>query len=473
MLRSFSSPYLTPDDFSVPCRLRCSEESSSCDEDGRNDQTHRRQQLEQQPEEMSCTMRKWHRETLTSSKFISPHRRNSSKSQTKVNDAELILTPAFHFTQQRCLSGELSNKPIPLSKRFASFGTPEFIDQEDQAQCQNSWTNIQRQAGSKPQFKVAMTIPVNDIIKVLTRGEDDGKKQKNARKRGTSTSKKDMFLKEECRQPPTICITISSSRSYELLMESTNEQLVLMTFLKVNSTKGKVSFVAETDDEDSNGKRDNHISENSKNNSSDKRSGIVGESTQSAAAIEEFQFMAVESNPSNLTLGTAQSSAERSFDVEAFTAKRMAERLKTESLAEKLERRMHRLISSLDDLSSSFTKCACGCFGDLSVGNNTVVIEKETASRPRRNTASTVSLSDIDKLEVDPSMSTEYSTTRSAKPTVVGKITTGRARFHSGLSVESENHLLEEAPANGQNYYATQMRPSQLHPMVSVMAIDI
>lgn len=246
-----------------------------------------------------------------------------------------------------------TNTPIPLSKRFASFGTLEPIGHGDQAKRQNSWYDVQEPSVSQPQFKEETMIPVNDIIKVVIRGEDDGKKQKkNTRKKSSSTNKKDHSVKEECRRPPTICITTSASDSYELLMESANEQLVLVTFLKVNATKGNVSFVEETDGEHGHSKRDSQKKgkTSKKNNDSDKESGIVGEFSQNDAknqkGIEGYQSMVIESNPSNLT---AQSSGERSFDVEALTAKTMAERLETESMVEKVERRMYRVVSSLDD----------------------------------------------------------------------------------------------------------------------------
>ena len=247
-----------------------------------------------------------------------------------------------------------TNTPIPLSKRFASFGTPEPIDHGDQAKRQNSWYDVQEPSASQPQVKEDMTIPINDIIKVFIRREDDGKKQKkkNTRKRSSSTAKKDNSVKEECRRPPTICITTFASGSYELLMESANEQLVLITFLKANATNGNVSFVEETDGDHGHSKRDSHKKEkNSKEtDDSDKECGIVGESIQNDAkeenGMEGYQSMVIESNPSNLT---AQSSGERSFDVEALTAKTMAERLETESMVEKVERRMYRVVSSLDD----------------------------------------------------------------------------------------------------------------------------
>lgn len=49
-------------------------------------------------------------------------------------------------------------------------------------------------------------------------------------------------------------------------------------------------------------------------------------------------------NGSNSTHNTTYS-----FDVEAFTASRMSERLKSESMSEKVQRRIHRLVSSLDE----------------------------------------------------------------------------------------------------------------------------
>ena len=282
---------------------------------------------------------------------MSPLRRDSSNGKTKEDDAELIFTPCQQRDhRRRCLSGEYSkdtNTPIPLSKRFASFGTPERIDRGDQLQCQDNGSDIQPQFGSEPQFTGETTIPVKDIIKVLTRGENDGKKPKTVKKRKCSPTKKDNCMKEECRQPPSICITTNCG-SYDLLMESTNEQLVLLTFLKVNSTKGKVLFVTETDKEQSNVPQ----AEKFKTVDAIKSNGTVGESTQGAkeqADMEEYQSLVIEPNPSTVTQGTAQSSGDRSFDVEALTAKTMAERLKTDTLAEKLERRFYRLVSSLDD----------------------------------------------------------------------------------------------------------------------------
>merc|ERR1712032_68409 len=87
----------------------------------------------------------------------------------------------------------------------------------------------------------------------------------------------------------------------------------------------------------------------------------------------------------------------------------MAERLKRESISEKVERRMHRFTSSLEELSSSLNKCTWGCFGD-----STVIAEPSTSSfdknhsrsPTRRNTDSTESSSfsdDNDRRKKKPS----------------------------------------------------------------------
>jgi hypothetical protein len=128
-------------------------------------------------------------------------------------------------------------------------------------------------------------------------------------------------------------------------------------------------------------------------------------------------------------------------------------------------------------VSSSFTKCACGCFGDSTV-NNTVAVEKEmvVAPRKRRNTASTVSSTENEKLEVDPALSmadsTAFMDSSTTEPPTAGKNTFRMSpeestkplvytSLPSGLSVESEDYLVDEL-TNGDNYYATLTRPSRM-----------
>ena len=124
------------------------------------------------------------------------------------------------------------------------------------------------------------------------------------------------------------------------------------------------------------------------------------------------------------------------------------------------------------------TNCACGCFGDITL-NNTVPIEKENDSRPRKNTASTASLSDNEKADGD----TESDTTNQSidqKTKTVWKLAPEESQpdreefltfkqLPSGLSVESEDHLFDEAIANENS----SLLHSYLPPPVPVMACDV
>ena len=109
-------------------------------------------------------------------------------------------------------------------------------------------------------------------------------------------------------------------------------------------------------------------------------------------------------------------------------------------------------------VSSTFTNCACGCFGDSSV-DHTVLIEKDTAPRRRKNTASTVA-SDIDKLEVDPAISAEESTAFMDSQAPLKKTRDEllqESKMPSGLSVEHEEYLVDKVPCSRGNYYYSTM----------------
>jgi len=223
--------------------------------------------------------------------------------------------------------------------------------------------------------------------------------------------------------------------------------LVLMAFIKANAPEGKVEFVpikirkndgfgirdgggasfaaceSESGNANSNddGGAENCRNRNFENNHTSvnfnegaataDRTSTSGDGEGDGDGVvdvgynDNHQLQVIESKPSNVTHSTAATQAsQKSFDMEAFTAKRMTERLKSESLAEKIERRLHRFLSSLEELSSSFiTKCSCDFFQD---STSTVVepsanIEKQhhqykhaySIQRPRGNTASTVSSS--------------------------------------------------------------------------------
>jgi hypothetical protein len=102
-------------------------------------------------------------------------------------------------------------------------------------------------------------------------------------------------------------VTTASAGFFELTMDNSNGQLVLMAFLKANLPKNKIS---------------------------------------------DLSHLGLPRSPSNLTQNTQST---KSFDVEAFTATRMTERLQSESVAEKVQRRIHRIVTSLEE--SEYTTC--------------------------------------------------------------------------------------------------------------------
>merc|ERR1712238_123321 len=155
---------------------------------------------------------------------------------------------------------------------------------------------------------------------------------------------------------------------------------------------------------------DQNDNENNRNNNG-KNASITHNSNEKTTTTNNLDgfVRSIELNASNLTQTTQQSN--KSFDVETFTAKRMTERLKRESLSEKVERRMHRLVSSLGELSSTFTKCACGCFGDSIFTTTLTTSFDKNHSRSchcRNTTTSTVSLSDDDEHNNDNNTTTKY-----------------------------------------------------------------
>eukprot|EP00540_Astrosyne_radiata_P011434 CAMPEP_0116849720 /NCGR_PEP_ID=MMETSP0418-20121206/15742_1 /TAXON_ID=1158023 /ORGANISM="Astrosyne radiata, Strain 13vi08-1A" /LENGTH=214 /DNA_ID=CAMNT_0004481499 /DNA_START=109 /DNA_END=753 /DNA_ORIENTATION=- len=55
------------------------------------------------------------------------------------------------------------------------------------------------------------------------------------------------------------------------------------------------------------------------------------------------------------------SESDCSFDVEAFTAKKLQEKIRTEPWTEKMRRRVWRIADRLEEISETMTDCACGC----------------------------------------------------------------------------------------------------------------
>jgi hypothetical protein len=121
-------------------------------------------------------------------------------------------------------------------------------------------------------------------------------------------------------------------------------------------------------------------------------------------------------SPSSFSQHTA-STGSKSFDVEAFTASRMAERMSNESFSEKLRRKVGRVVSSFEEskfvdskrrfywfyhgwftdfcylflllllvallVSTAITECACGCSKDTAVSPAPLHTEKRDS--PPRN----------------------------------------------------------------------------------------
>jgi hypothetical protein len=102
--------------------------------------------------------------------------------------------------------------------------------------------------------------------------------------------------------PHQTTVTTVSAGYYELTMDNLNGQLVLMAFLRANLPKTKLCDLNEN--------------------------------------------LGLPRSPSNMTQTTHST---KSFDVEAFTATRMTERLQRESVAEKVQRRIHRIVTSLEE----------------------------------------------------------------------------------------------------------------------------
>jgi hypothetical protein len=102
--------------------------------------------------------------------------------------------------------------------------------------------------------------------------------------------------------PHQTTVTTVSAGYYELTMDNLNGQLVLMAFLRANLPKTKLCDLNEN--------------------------------------------LGLPRSPSNMTQTTHST---KSFDVEAFTATRMTERLQSESVAEKVQRRIHRIVTSLEE----------------------------------------------------------------------------------------------------------------------------
>lgn len=418
----FTKQYFTPDDVSVPCRAsRCEilSHSTNCKE--QNDTN--------EPEEITCTMRTWHKTSTpppstaidttsdllqnaqsSSDRNDSPSRMDSDLVPTSSSGLpELVITPQYYIPAHKMSSSlsspnifatEMVPKPDGITRRKSSpsplkgsqrctpyglndrlsFGTSPLRERCNR----NGPITRQRQ---RRQFTEKVVIPLSDIAVVHVNNEN-GKSpkmiqnnskifRKNSRRSSVAQNLEDQNNKRK------IGITTTASNSngpgwyYEFTMESMNEQLVLLTFLEVNSSSKtsakwktpKIEFVplsAVTDhrqQQQQSALRDDRDEEHSHSHTA-ATSAVNAKSKgdNSSSNAHEDALRTIETNPSNLTQSTQQSN--KSFDLEIFTAKRMKERLNRESITEKVERRMHRLTWSLEQLTNSLSKCTWGCIGD-------------------------------------------------------------------------------------------------------------
>eukprot|EP00536_Pseudo-nitzschia_multiseries_P008120 jgi/Psemu1/325073/estExt_fgenesh1_pg.C_2000025 len=429
-------------------------------------------------------MRKWHRASKSTEFLSSPRllrKRTSDRTGTgttkTADDAELILTLMTGNSvrsRHTIHNAETdANTPIPLSKRFASFGGPEVLHEHRREREQppeetetpslpgsiDHQSDVFRRHRSECRSEhphppsdalcEEWTIPVQDICTIRTYDEKPKTRKRNGSKCESSSS-----YKAEHRLRRTIGIETTTFGSFELLMESTNELLVLTTFLKINATTGNAAFVTSTAaDFDCDGTQPTTIGANhngdgaSSNDAMDSPTGAQHTGDDDDGGDDDVHAGIVP-NPSNVTHDTAQTDGDKSIDVEGFFAKRMSERLNRETLTEKVERRMHRLVSSLEELTTSLNKCVCVCFGDSTVTQDqSIAVEKERMlpPRPRRNTASTVSLSETGENNGDDPVSLRH--LREQR-----KVLMKQAQIPSGLSVEPEDYLedlvLHQSPSS-------------------------
>ena len=212
---------------------------------------------------------------------------------------ELVLTPIRRHPHHSgsnqmiygCCSGEL--EPITLSKRFASFGSANVNNHLTGvgvvgvagADNQNNNTDKQQQQQQQPQQEQPKSLGTT----VTTIPISD-------------IMVVDMYGAGESHRSN---ITTMSFGYFEFTLESRNGQDILLAFLKASVPEERVM----------DGQPYGH------------QQGFAG----------------ISSSPSQTSAST------RSFDVEAFTASRIAERVESESFSEKLRRRVVKVVSSIEE----------------------------------------------------------------------------------------------------------------------------
>mmetsp|Transcript_4241 Transcript_4241/g.10573 ORF Transcript_4241/g.10573 Transcript_4241/m.10573 type:complete len:449 (-) Transcript_4241:315-1661(-) len=355
MLRSNETCCLSADDISVRCTVqhlsKSSSSSTSISKKNDGDQNQQNQHQHISEEDMTCTMRVWQKTKQPRTRLIggvataaaaalgpkSKHERTPSKTNVETapgadNDEndherrrdiekagpELILTPNMpagllveqhhhHHQQQQqnlCCGDSFGGGDTPRM-RFSSFGSGSFDAPAVRRYSLSTGTQPRtRRIGN-------VTLLLEDILLIDVNGNSQALLLKKKEYQSLASPEKNSNSHANNDDRRIYIITISNG-VYAFTMESTNGRELLVAFLKANLPK------------------------------------------------ERFSDQGISRTPSNGTHDTSHSN--RSFDVEAFTAKRMAERLKSESIGEKVQRRVHRLVTSFEELSCAITECtACGC----------------------------------------------------------------------------------------------------------------
>jgi hypothetical protein len=318
-------------------------------------------------EDMTCTMRVWHKSSERPKSFeqqnIIPILANQSSSlegnygvvSSNNNKKEcqpgpelifkampsnnILIESSQQYQYQQphlCCSadfGSNNNDPIPLSDRFLSFGSVDNHSTVSNRSGRGGGSVVSRSprasftsyrgigglsvcdnndmtAAATPSRRTlgTTTIAVRDIVMISTTGGGIGG--------GTESSNSNN--NKDPSELNRIHITTTSSGLFELTTDSTNGREVVIAFLKASMPKERVVM----------GNPDGGAT-----------SAVGGEGTRRDLATSRTR--------SGSTQHTQSSRS--SFDVEAFTATRMSERLKSESLTEKVQRRIHRFVTSLDE----------------------------------------------------------------------------------------------------------------------------
>jgi hypothetical protein len=322
MLRS-TETCLSADDIPIRCTVRHSRSSHSNNKSNGEDFT--------EMEDMMCTMRVWHETKQPRSAALGSSLSSGAAPPPAAGGTQ--GGPAQRTGRRRGSLSGFENTPLIASATAAAAATggefemagPELIltpisitgmveQQHHNICCADSFGETPRllsqrftsfgsasfeapvrryslSTNQSPTRRIGnATIALKDILMIDVHG---------------GAAQRDESSPENRRALHRINIITISNGLYEFTMDSANGRELLLAFLKANIPKKRMND----------------------------------------------QEILLSRSPSNLTLNTSHSN--RSYDVEAFTATRMSERLQSESIGEKVQRRVHRLVSGFEECKYS------------------------------------------------------------------------------------------------------------------------